>query len=51
METQNPLAAANALCNTLSDEEGALVREMITSLTDKWSLWTMVQVVRGPEPK
>jgi hypothetical protein len=28
-------------CETLTDAEDALTREMVSRISDKWSLWTM----------
>lgn len=28
-------------CDTLTEDEDALTREMVTRISDKWSLWTM----------
>ncbi len=35
------LERCDALCETLTDEEDALTREIVTRLADKWSLWTL----------
>jgi DNA-binding HxlR family transcriptional regulator len=33
--------AANAICGKLSDEQDQLVREIVTQISEKWTLWTM----------
>jgi DNA-binding HxlR family transcriptional regulator len=33
--------AANALCERLSPDQDALVREIVTQISEKWTLWTM----------
>ncbi len=35
------METANALCDGLSDSEDVVVRAIVSSLADKWSLWTM----------
>jgi DNA-binding HxlR family transcriptional regulator len=35
------LETCDALCETLTEEEDALTREIVTRLADKWSLWTL----------
>ena len=41
---------AQEACEKLTEEEDGLVREMITHLSDKWSLWTMavLSAAEGP---
>ncbi len=35
------LETCDSLCETLTEEEDALTREIVTRLADKWSLWTL----------
>jgi DNA-binding HxlR family transcriptional regulator len=37
-------------CETLTDDEDSLTREMVSCISDKWSLWTMSVIAerRGP---
>jgi DNA-binding HxlR family transcriptional regulator len=35
------------ICETLTEAEDALTREMVSRISDKWSLWTM-SVIAGP---
>jgi DNA-binding HxlR family transcriptional regulator len=44
------MEAANSVCETLSDNECALARGMITSLANKWSLWTMSVLASAGTP-
>jgi DNA-binding HxlR family transcriptional regulator len=39
-----------AFCETLTEAEDALTREMVSRISDKWSLWTMSVIAehRGP---
>jgi DNA-binding HxlR family transcriptional regulator len=37
-------------CDTLTDEEDALTREMVTCISDKWSLWTMSVIAEHVRP-
>ena len=32
---------ANAICERLSDKQDVLVREIVTQISEKWTLWTM----------
>jgi len=41
MPTTTALSQAQELCDTLTDDADELIREIITRLTDKWSLWVM----------
>jgi DNA-binding HxlR family transcriptional regulator len=37
------------LCSTLTDEQEAAIREVISRVTDKWSLWALSELARnGP---
>jgi DNA-binding HxlR family transcriptional regulator len=44
------LKQANSLCESLSEEDEAMTREMMTGLADKWSLWTLsvLAMAEGP---
>ena len=38
-----------SLCSTLTDEQEAVIREVISRVTDKWSLWALSELAReGP---
>ena len=37
-------------CETLTDDEDALTREMVACIADKWSLWTMSVIVEYGRP-
>jgi DNA-binding HxlR family transcriptional regulator len=37
-------------CDSLTDEEDALTREMVTCISDKWSLWTMSVIAEHARP-
>jgi DNA-binding HxlR family transcriptional regulator len=41
METNDPMAAADAMCETLDASEDRLVREILDHVADKWSLWVI----------
>jgi DNA-binding HxlR family transcriptional regulator len=41
MDKSQVFTAAIDLCDSLTEEEDALTRDMVTRLADKWSLWTM----------
>ena len=38
------------LCNTLTDDEDSLTREMVSCISDKWSLWTMSVIAEHRRP-
>ena len=38
-----------AFCETLTDAEDALTREMVSRISDKWSLWTMSVIAESGE--
>ncbi len=42
--------SANSTCDQLSPEQDVLVREIVTQITEKWTLWTMsvLAEARGP---
>jgi len=44
------LETCDALCETLTDEEDALTREIVTRLADKWSLWTLSVLAGSAAP-
>jgi DNA-binding HxlR family transcriptional regulator len=37
-------------CETLTDAEDALTREMVSRISDKWSLWTMSVIAESGKP-
>ena len=37
-------------CESLTDDEDSLTREMVTCISDKWSLWTMSVVAEYRRP-
>jgi DNA-binding HxlR family transcriptional regulator len=37
-------------CATLTDDEDALTREMVSCISDKWSLWTMSVIAEHRRP-
>ena len=37
-------------CETLTDDEDLLTREMVARISDKWSLWTMSVIVEHRRP-
>ena len=37
-------------CETLTDEEDSLTREMVACISDKWSLWTMSIIAEFRRP-
>lgn len=41
---------AQAICETMTEDEDALTREMVTHLADKWSLWTMAVLSAADAP-
>ncbi len=48
METIEPGAADRAFCEALTDEQDELAREILSRVTDKWSLWVL-QVLAASE--
>jgi DNA-binding HxlR family transcriptional regulator len=38
------------VCDTLTAEEDALTREMVSCISDKWSLWTMSVIAENAKP-
>jgi DNA-binding HxlR family transcriptional regulator len=48
--TEKGWGGAIAVCDTLSEGEDALTREMVMKLADKWSLWTMAVLAEAGEP-
>jgi DNA-binding HxlR family transcriptional regulator len=44
------LERIKAFCETLTDEEDSLTREMVACISDKWSLWTMSIIVEYRRP-
>jgi DNA-binding HxlR family transcriptional regulator len=39
-----------AFCETLTEAEDSLTREMVSRISDKWSLWTMSVVAEHGQP-
>jgi DNA-binding HxlR family transcriptional regulator len=37
-------------CKTLTDDEDLLTREMVSCISDKWSLWTMSVIAENRSP-
>lgn len=37
-------------CDSLTEEQDALTREMVTCISDKWSLWTMSVIAEHARP-
>jgi DNA-binding HxlR family transcriptional regulator len=50
MKSKMQWEKAKEFCETLTEEEEALTREMVTRLADKWSLWTMAVLAEGDGP-
>jgi DNA-binding HxlR family transcriptional regulator len=42
--------AANAVCEKLSDQQDQLVREIVTQISEKWTLWTMSVLAEADAP-
>jgi DNA-binding HxlR family transcriptional regulator len=42
--------AADAICERLSAEQEVLVREIVTQISEKWTLWTMSVLARAGAP-
>lgn len=42
--------AANAICDKLSPEQDVLVREIVTQISEKWTLWTMSVLAQAAAP-
>jgi DNA-binding HxlR family transcriptional regulator len=42
--------AANALCEKLSPEQDVLVREIVTQISEKWTLWAMAVLAEAGVP-
>jgi DNA-binding HxlR family transcriptional regulator len=41
---------ATEICETLSEDEDALTRDVVSRLADKWSLWTMSVLAEAGTP-
>jgi len=39
-----------AFCDSLTDEEDSLTRELVSCISDKWSLWTMSVIIEHRHP-
>ena len=42
--------AANAICDKLSPGQDVLVREVVTQISEKWTLWTMSVLAQAGAP-
>jgi DNA-binding HxlR family transcriptional regulator len=42
--------AADAMCEKLSEGQDVLVREIVTQISEKWTLWTMSVLARAGMP-
>ena len=42
--------AANALCEKLSPDQDVLVREVVTQISEKWTLWVMSVLAESNAP-
>lgn len=42
--------AANAICDRLSEQQDRLVREIVTQISEKWTLWTMSVLAEAGAP-
>lgn len=42
--------AANAMCEKLSPDQDVLVREIVTQISEKWTLWTMAVLAEAGVP-
>ncbi|HEX4165807.1 MAG TPA: helix-turn-helix domain-containing protein [Bryobacteraceae bacterium] len=49
-KTEFGWAKIKEFCETLTDEEDALTREMVACISDKWSLWTMSVIAEHVQP-
>ncbi|RXH54807.1 winged helix-turn-helix transcriptional regulator [Granulicella sibirica] len=41
---------ANAACEALTENEDSLTRDIITGLSEKWTLWTMAELAAAESP-
>ncbi len=42
--------AANAICDRLTPDQDLLVREVVTQISEKWTLWTMSVLAQAGAP-
>lgn len=42
--------AANAICDRLSPDQDLLVRDIVTQISEKWTLWTMSVLAQAGAP-
>ena len=42
--------AANAICDSLSPDQDILVREIVSQISEKWTLWTMAVLAEAGAP-
>ena len=47
---QFSLETVKEFCKTLTDDEDSLTREMVSCISDKWSLWTMSVIAEHRRP-
>ena len=43
-------AEANAVCEALSPQRDSLVRDVVTQIAEKWTLWTMAVLAEAGSP-
>jgi DNA-binding HxlR family transcriptional regulator len=43
-------AEANAACEALTENEDSLTRDIVTQLAEKWTLWTLAELVAAGGP-
>jgi hypothetical protein len=41
---------ANAICDKLSPEQDVLVREIVSQISEKWTLWAMAVLAEAGVP-
>ena len=49
-KTKGLMEASREFCETLTEDQDALTREMVSRLADKWSLWTMSVLAEAGAP-
>ncbi len=50
MELADLVHSANGVCESLTDDEDILTREIVARIADKWSLWTMSVLAEAAAP-
>ena len=43
-------AEANAVCEALTETQDSLTRDSVTSIAEKWTLWTLAELAEAEEP-